>query len=762
MIKADEFLATIFADIQPGEHVMVSQQVPKRDGSGSFFVNHLTTSRSWRQWLKSETDRAWYFCVSSVDGELNEKASMVGRGRSNLRRMYCIVLDDIGTKADFPPVSPSWKIQTSPGNYQWGYLLEATEKFGLGEALLNHLHRKGWGDGGAGGSYRLMRIPGSTNLKPGRGNFRSVVEYFDPIVWTIEELCADFDKEPADLLREFGDAGGSSGPDRVGGDLPVGGDITDPMLVWLGDQKFITNDDGSSWVSIICPWASQHTSGENTAGYSPLGRGQGKWSQTRAFKCLHEHCQGRALQDLVKWGLKRGGPAVAGFDPLPWLQARYLYCETGQKVFDTIQRGAGGVWQWDLADWKLRYPGTMRVGDKQVSITAAFINDENTRRVVDTIYRPVTRDRDTGVVNDFGQSRVNTYVPPNWPETDQAPGVFLEHIEYLIPKLSERSVFLDWLACKIQKPHKRSYAVVMATPGTQGTGRSWLKEFISNMLQGHVETASLPQLVGLGTAAEQTYNDWMVGNLFLVIEETKEASMTRSEFYTAYDTFKDRVDTRVIKRQRINPKYGRTYYATIYFNALIFSNHLDAIAFPKEDRRIFAIENPDTIMSYEYYEALSAALDGDEPARAYWWLMRRDISGYDRIYPPKTALWHSMVSSSMAPSDAILEWIIENHPAEVVTREGLRGLIVLGAHHLDFERQKKEPADVCKILWRKLKSLAPDNPKHGRRFTLDGKQIEVRALARRDYWLNADVSELAEAVSVNNVVSIGVKLGVKG
>ena len=33
------------------------------------------------------------------------------------------MLDDIGTKCKEPPVEPSWKLESSRGNEQWGYIL---------------------------------------------------------------------------------------------------------------------------------------------------------------------------------------------------------------------------------------------------------------------------------------------------------------------------------------------------------------------------------------------------------------------------------------------------------------------------------------------------------------------------------------------------------------------------------------------------------------------------------------------------------------
>ena len=764
MIKANEFLDTIFAELEDGENIMVCRQIMKEDGNGSFFSNHLTADRAWRKWDSDKQDHAWYFCVSTVDGEMNAKGSMVGRGRANLVRQHCFVLDDIGTKATPPPVEPSWKIETSKDNFQYGYFLEPSTEFSLLEALFTWCADKGWGDGGAGGAYRVVRVPGSANLKPGRDMFHSLVGHWDMPMWSAEELVGDMGAD-LDALRE--ETQSAEVINIKTGSFEARANI-DPMLDWLATQGMIIKDGGHAWVDIICPWAAQHTTGENVAGYSPLGRGDGDYVPTRAFKCQHDHCTDKRLADLVKWGRGRGAPHVAGYDPLPWLQAQYVYVESEQRVADVLQRPHGGKWMWPLADWKLKHMGkvSMPGADTPVPVSTAFLTSSRTRRAVDTIYKPVKRWQDVGVVQAHGQSYLNTYVPPNHAETTLVPGVFLEHIEFLIPKKTEREVFLNWLAYKLQYPDSRSYAVIMVAENAFGTGRSWIKKFLERVLQGNINTASMGQLIGKGTSAEQTYNDWMADCQYLVVEESKDSSLTRDDFYHAYDTFKQRVDTSVGENQRINPKYARTRTASIYFNALIFSNHIDAIALEEECRRTFCIENPTTRRGYVYYDKLNAALSGDEAQRAYWWLMRRDVSEYDHIYPPMTATKAMMTESSRAPSDIIFDHILEHHAPDLVSAKTLKTAIGLAARDLDLEKIMREPGATGRLIWRKIKTLRADDTKNGARYLINGKQTELRAIRQRQKWVAQDdlrqanmfIEEMSKTELASNVVNISADL----
>jgi hypothetical protein len=755
MITSKEFLDLIFDDLNDDEYVCVTRATPKKDGTGSWFKNHLLTDRQWRKWDAFKQPAAWYFCVSTIDGGLNDKQSMVGRGRSNLRRYFCLVLDDIGTKAIEPPVRPSWVLESSTGNYQWGYLLDPGDDWGRYEALVEYCHRKGWGDAGAGGSYRVMRVPGSANTKPGRQLFKSVVHEVDGAVWSLDELAellgCDFDnidvKDPNVLSSKVG---GATAMDGI-----------DPLLDWLSDNNHVISDTGSSWVDVICPWADAHTSGENKAGYSPLGRGENGWVQFRAFKCLHEHCVDKKLGDFVQWSVGLGSPAVWGFDPLPWLQSKYVYVETGQLVVDLEQRPSGGRWVWDLADWTKKHPGRVRVAGREnpVNVATAFIEDDATRRCVDIIYRPVPRGSDTGIITKGGQDYINTYVPPNHAETTEDPVVFLDHMDYLIPEPRQREIFLNWLAHKVQHPHLRSYGVCMIADGAYGTGRSWLKTMMGKVLGGHVNTASLAQLYGKGTSAEQTYNDWMVCQ-YVVVEEAKDSGLSKDDFYHGYETFKSNCDTSVATDQRINPKYGRTRYEDIYYNVMIFSNHTDAMCLTEDDRRVYVIDNPTTRLDYDYYDRLQGSLQTQEPQRIYWWLMRRDVSGFDRIYPEMTPGKQRMIEDTRAPSDAIMEWLRDNYVPDLVTKASLKLAIVLAARELDLEKQMREPGSIMKMIWRKASGLRGSDVKNGARYVIDGKQTEIRALRNQNKWSALDdernqielIEEINKGSAKNKVV----------
>ena len=329
-----KFLPFVFADKADDETICVSKASPNADKPGTtLWWNLEPTHEVFTGWAlrPHRAKQAWYMCVSAVNGERNEKGSALKRGYANLKRAHCLVLDDIGTKASEPPVTPAWKIETSAGNFQWGYLIEPTDNFKRYEALLEFAHGQGWGDGGAGGAYRVVRIPGSCNLKPGRDKFIAQVEICDDQVWPLEELGKDLGITE-EKWRELEGGTSAAKKQRVARDggaaLTQVAPIEDPVLTWMAASGFVVEDKGDK-VDIVCPWADQHTDGNNVATYWPFGRGERPdW---RGFKCLHEHCVTRKFPDFSKWVVAHGGPQVAWHDPIPLLQQRWV-CPSSEHL----------------------------------------------------------------------------------------------------------------------------------------------------------------------------------------------------------------------------------------------------------------------------------------------------------------------------------------------------------------------------------------------------------------------------------------------
>jgi hypothetical protein len=728
MTDLNTFLTTVFDGCETDETVLLARQTSVEGG-----FNHTPwPSKAADRLMRSKKKAATYFTVSTVrEPDMNEdgETRTWRRRKADCVAAYVIVLDDIGTKVgEIPPVEPSYKLESSKGNFQWGYLIQPTENLSRYEAIVEALGELGFTDKGAGGYNRVMRVPGSINLKPGRKNFESSITDWQPNrIFELDTLAIDLgvDLDNLEVRR-------SSGVTVAAGGAALAGGVIDPLLIWLGDNGHVVEDNDADWVSLTCPWSEKHTTGASTAGYSPLGRGGSQWAETRAFKCLHEHCLNHKFSDFRDWAFNQGGPLVMGYDPLPWIQNRYVYVGVGKRVADLENRPSGSDWLFDLEEWSLfnyrRIP--LPDHDRPVLLKNAFLESDNTIKAINTSYYP-----GGGAIIDRDDKRyVNTYIEPQHPVTQDRPDVFLDHIDFLLGDNKERDLFLDWLAWKIQNPGKRSYAIVMVADGIYGTGRSWLREMLERALQGKVKSATLAMLVGKGAATE-TYNDWAAECQFLVVEEAKD-NLSRDDFYQGYETLKQRVDNRVVSFI-CNPKYGKTRQDRMYFNALIFSNHSDAMVIPENDRRLCVLSNPNKLKDREYYERLNTALHDGEAGRVYWYLKRRDVGKFDHVYPLMTAQKESMIEQSMSAYDEILQSVLDRLEGDIVTFKTLQLEVKGSARDLGMEKVDNAPGAISRRIWKKLGKLRPD--KNGARYMLDGDgRIEVRALRNFDLWKVVD------------------------
>lgn len=197
-MNRQEFLEFVFGEVytQPeeSEHVLLTQK-----GTG-FSTQHIQP-----QQLRTMN----FFCVSTVSGELivknagtSDEYSYVGRTNDHLVAAYCVILDDVGTKSKTPDVTPHWKMETSEGNFQWGYLINAVDVSGekqreYYESCIRGLAQAGYSDPGAHGAARIMRLPGG---RKERGGFKAqIVEYKtenELPAYELPELMARFEVQP--------------------------------------------------------------------------------------------------------------------------------------------------------------------------------------------------------------------------------------------------------------------------------------------------------------------------------------------------------------------------------------------------------------------------------------------------------------------------------------------------------------------------------------------------------------------------------------
>jgi hypothetical protein len=269
---------------------------------------------------KGPCDAQYYYCTMSVYSDSEDK---IRRQDKNFAALHVIVLDDIGTKVQPNNVIPTYVIESSPGNFQWGYILEHpitdyTEANRIVRSIA--LHGK-LSDKATNSCNRVVRLPLGINGKEGDKHDHKVrLVSFNP----------NLRFDPYKLLAQWGVGLDDANriPHNVFTELADGVDAeqalaSDNLYSWLAESGHIhSNISNSGFVKVDCPRAHEH-SVQSFAGYSPLGYGDNPGR--RVFKCFHSHEAGGGAPDtdeFLEWCAQEGGPSVDSLGPVEIVKPR--------------------------------------------------------------------------------------------------------------------------------------------------------------------------------------------------------------------------------------------------------------------------------------------------------------------------------------------------------------------------------------------------------------------------------------------------------
>ena len=230
-----------------------------------------------------------------------DDAGRFRRQKARFQALYALMLDDIGTKVALERLTlpPSWLLETSPGNHQAGYLLaEPLSDGGGSDRLMNAIVAAGLCDPGANGPrVRLARLPVGVNGKHAPPFSCRMVQWSPTLRYSVQELVDGLQLEMTSAGRPA--RRGTHAPQRPGDGDPVW--IARPeennVLVALRERGLYKGPLGDGKHDITCPWLNEHTGAVDggTVYFEP----DDHWP-IGGFKCLHGHCAGRHIRDLLR------------------------------------------------------------------------------------------------------------------------------------------------------------------------------------------------------------------------------------------------------------------------------------------------------------------------------------------------------------------------------------------------------------------------------------------------------------------------------
>lgn len=251
-----------------------------------------------------------------------------------------------------------------------------------------------------------------------------------------------------------------------------------------------------------------------------------------------------------------------------------------------------------------------------------------------------------------------------WRPIDRQPAFsdvqpFLDHVSYLIDDVTEREVFLDWLAHIEQRPGVLPHYGWLHIAANTGTGRNWLASVLARVWRGYVApNVDLPALL------ESQFNDVLSGRILALVDEVQEGG-GENPFRHA-----NRLKSLVNAEERaINPKCRRPHREHNACRWLVFSNHENALPLNDTDRRWRVVHHKASPRSPDDYANLYALLaDADFINAVGVYLRDRDISGFKPgERPPVNDAKRAAITASKSQIQQAAEQLIARWPSDVIT-----------------------------------------------------------------------------------------------
>lgn len=678
--KFIEYLAGLAPDGETA--LIVRQKIVTREGRAEQFADG-TLKAVWLPSLpdkKFNSEHALYGNTGSfIKDRLEDNLSA---SSANCEFVLVMVLDDVGTEKapNIPTLEPTWKMETSAGCYQWGYVFVEQPSKGEFTSAIKAIAEAGYTDPGACNPVRNFRIPGSVNLKPGKDGFKSVLSEFHPERnFTLDQICESLNVTP-----------GAPSTHSVS-KINLGHTQNDNILAWLNEQGLVlgpVNREG--WCAVVCPNHLQHSTPEDvTARYHPTDR---------AFVCYHGHCEGWTSQTFLDWVAEQGGPSET-YGVREEMLSDTLRLALGQLSPDEMfQSGAetvmAAIHEKELSrvtktEWYKRFAYVIsddgyfdlehRSLVSRKAFNAVFRHIEcksvhSSRKVEASVCYDENRQRN-GAKMVVGQtyaagesvilSRDGELYCNRW--RDARPSVnkanvgdisrWLEHVERLVPEPDEREHVLNIMAYKLQHPEKKINHAVLHT-GREGCGKDTLwGPFIWAVCGPHLRNRGLVDNENISSNF-----GYALESEIIILNELKEpnAADRRALANKLKPIIAAPPDTISINKKNLHP-----YDMLNRVFVLAFSNDKVPISLSSQDRRWLCVRSESPRMEPVEAQAMWAWYNAGGFEAIAAWLYRRDVSMFNPAAAPMdTEFKQSMIEHGMSGAESYLADLISNRRGE--------------------------------------------------------------------------------------------------
>jgi hypothetical protein len=300
IISNADFIESVFGEVIGTERPVVVSFAgnPSTVGKGAWFGKPWIADKTL---LSGDHNNYTSFATFRPDDEGKYR-----RQKKQFAALRAVMLDDIGVKV--PPdrisLAPSWIIETSKDNYQYGYMLsEPLKDSAEADRLLTAIIEAGLTDPGANGPCsRIGRLPVAINGKytddSGAVWHCKLTDWQPERRYSVQEIVDGLQielKETSQQRRMQRRKGSFATDQPQDDDVHIPRADENPVIAALKASGRYKQPLGDGKHDITCPWAHEHTNqvDQGTAYFEPS-----ESYPLGGFKCLHGHCADRRVSAL--------------------------------------------------------------------------------------------------------------------------------------------------------------------------------------------------------------------------------------------------------------------------------------------------------------------------------------------------------------------------------------------------------------------------------------------------------------------------------
>jgi hypothetical protein len=554
---------------------------------------------------KLSPDEPQYYSVSTVSDH--------SRKHNNFLSMNIIVCDDVNTKAKEPTLPPSYIIETSHENYQYGYILDTpiTDRK-LAKEITNLLQSSIYSDPHGNNITRLVRLPNGINGKiddPQKTDFALNLIAWDPTnTYTYAELTS--------LLTS---AASSSPP-------PYANTYTDYKPYEI--PTILPEGQRNTGMTRLCGYLFS----QSEASYANVVKAMLKYNYEVCKPPLSVHDIETITNSIYQTRQSKFNSIIDKIYHIRTTNSWYDFTSHIEVSSDSLN-----------TTHLKEFPG----GRGRLPLLTKWLPKQpNYNQVDDVTWSPVPHGQQLRTLKLGNKLLLNTWGGFSINPKEGTVEPWLNHLSFLIPEPDYRRALLWWIAFTIQRPHlKASWQPIIL--GISGAGKDALFRPIATILGTAFKSIGNKDIKG-------DYDDGLYQTKLLHISEAHGLRGQAIEFYKRITA----LESSTIQMLNIKCK-GKVFQQNIC-NVLVITNNLDAMRFDKTERRAFVLKAPEVMSSEQIKAYFDDWLDKGGAESLFHYLLNYDLSEFKpSLCPYRTTYFDELFDITKSDEESMLEELVQ-------------------------------------------------------------------------------------------------------